>query len=266
MLLALDVGNSNLKIGAWDGTRLVASWRVMSRREQTADEYGLFLETVLGTRGLRTQDVTGIAIANVVPPVQQTLEWMCERHFGLSPFVVEGTTNPGIVLAVDYPGEVGADRIVNAVAAVARYGAPLICVDLGTATKFNCVNGRGEFIGGAIAPGIRSSLDALLSRAARLFHVELVRPKDVIGRNTITNIQSGFVYGYASMVDGMIERIRDEMGGAPPVVATGGLAPLVGDVARTIEHIHPDLTLEGLRLMWERAGEADRSVGGTPRA
>jgi type III pantothenate kinase len=253
MLLALDVGNTNLKIGAWEGDRLLASWRVMSRREQTADEYGLFLDTLLRTRRLQSQDVTGIAIANVVPPVQQTLEWMCERHFGLSPFVVDGATNPGMTLVVDYPGEVGADRIVNAVAAVARYGSPLVCVDLGTATKFNCVNGRGEFIGGAIAPGIRTSLDALLSRAARLFHVELVRPKDVIGRNTVTNIQSGFVYGYACLVDGMVERIRTEMGGTPPVVATGGLAPLMADVSRSIEHVHPDLTLEGLRILYERA-------------
>jgi type III pantothenate kinase len=254
MLLALDVGNTNLKIGVWEGERLLASWRAVSRREQTADEYGLFLDTLLRSRGLRAQDVTGIAIANVVPPVQQTLEWMCERHFGVSAFVVDPALNPGLALAVDSAGEVGADRIVNAVAAVTRYGSPLICVDLGTATKFNCVNGRGEFIGGAIAPGIRTSLDALLSRAARLFHVELVRPKDVIGRNTITNIQSGFVYGYACMVDGMIARIRAEMGGTPPVVATGGLAPLVADVARTIDHVHPDLTLEGLRILYERAG------------
>jgi type III pantothenate kinase len=253
LLLALDVGNTNLKVGAWEGDRLLASWRVMSRREQTADEYGLFLDTLLRTRKLRSQDVTGIAIANVVPPVQQTLEWMCERHFGLSPFVVDAAANPGMTLIVDYPGEVGADRIVNAVAAVARYGSPLVCVDLGTATKFNCVNARGEFIGGAIAPGIRSSLDALLSRAARLFHVELLRPKDVIGRNTVTNIQSGFVYGYACMVDGMVERIRTEMGGTPPVVATGGLAPLIADVSRCIEHVHPDLTLEGLRILYERA-------------
>jgi type III pantothenate kinase len=253
MLLALDVGNTNLKIGAWDGERLLASWRVVSRRDQTADEYGLFLDTLLRTRGLRAQDVSGIAIANVVPPVQPTLDWMSESHFGITPFVVDPAVNPGIALAVDHAGEIGADRIVNAVAAVARYGAPLICVDLGTATKFNCVNTRGEFIGGAIGPGIRTSLDALLSRAARLFHVELVRPKDVIGRNTVTNIQSGFVYGYASMVDGMIDRIRAEMGGTPPVVATGGLAPLVADVARTVDHVHPDLTLEGLRILYERS-------------
>jgi type III pantothenate kinase len=254
MLLALDVGNTNLKVGVWGGDRLLASWRVVSRRDQTADEYGLFLETLLRSRGLRSADVTGVAIANVVPPVQQTLEWMCERHFGVSPFVVDPALNPGIPLAVDYAGEVGADRIVNAVAAVTRYGPPLICVDLGTATKFNCVNARGEFIGGAIAPGIRTSLDALLSRAARLFHVELIRPKDVVGRNTITNIQSGFVYGYACLVDGMIDRIRAEMEGTPHVVATGGLAPLVADVARSIEHVHPDLTLEGLRILYERAG------------
>jgi type III pantothenate kinase len=157
MLLTLDVGNTNLKIGAWDGERLLASWRVVSRRDQTADEYGLFLDTLLRTRGLRTQDVTGIAIANVVPPVQPTLDGMCESHFGISPFVVDPAVNPGIAVAVDHPGEVGADRIVNAVAAVARYGAPLICVDLGTATKFNCVNTRGEFVGGSAPESGRRS-------------------------------------------------------------------------------------------------------------
>ncbi len=179
---------------------------------------------------------------------------MCEAYFGVTPFVVEPGVNTGMPLAVDDPREIGPDRIVNAVAAEARYGAPLIVIDFGTATTFDCVNERGQFIGGAIAPGISTSVDALLSRAARLFRVELVRPKEAIGRNTVTNIQSGVVYGYAGLVDGLVERMKREMSGSPAVVATGGLASLVADVTRSIQHVDTDLTLEGLRLLYERAG------------
>lgn len=253
MLLVADVGNTNTVIGVFDGPRLLVSWRLTSRREQTADEYGVFFETLLRTRGLEPQNITGIAISNVVPPVQQTLEWMCEKYFGVTPFVVEPGVNTGMPLLIDNPREIGPDRVVNAVAAVSIYGPPLIVIDFGTATTFDCVNARGEFLGGAIAPGITTALDALLSRAARLFRVEMVRPKEAIGRNTVTNIQSGVVYGYAGLVDGLVERMRQEMGGAPTVVATGGLAPLVADVTRSIQHVNPDLTLEGLRLLYERA-------------
>ncbi len=253
MLLVADVGNTNTVIGVFDGPRLLVSWRLTSRREQTADEYGVFFETLLRTRGLQPQDITGIAISNVVPPVQQTLEWMCEKYFGVTPFMVEPGVNTGLPLLIDNPREIGPDRVVNAVAAVSIYGPPLIVIDFGTATTFDCVSARGEFLGGAIAPGITTALDALLSRAARLFRVELVCPKEAIGRNTVTNIQSGVVYGYAGLVDGLVERMRQEMGGAPTVVATGGLAPLVADVARSVQHVNPDLTLEGLRLLHERA-------------
>jgi type III pantothenate kinase len=253
VLLVADVGNTNTVIGVFDGPRLLVSWRLTSRREQTADEYGVFFETLLRTRGLEPQNITGIAISNVVPPVQQTLEWMCEKYFGVTPFVVEPGVNTGMPLLIDNPREIGPDRVVNAVAAVSIYGPPLIVIDFGTATTFDCVSARGEFLGGAIAPGITTALDALLSRAARLFRVEMVRPKEAIGRNTVTNIQSGVVYGYAGLVDGLVERMRQEMSGAPTIVATGGLAPLVADVARSIQHVNPDLTLEGLRLLYERA-------------
>jgi type III pantothenate kinase len=254
VLLVADVGNTNTVIGVYDGPRLVASWRLTSRREQTADEYGLFIETLLRSRDIPVRAVHAVAISNVVPPVQQTLEWMCEKYFGVAPFTVEPGVNTSIPLAVDHPREVGADRVVNAVAALALHGAPHIVVDFGTATKFNCVNARGEFIGGAIAPGIATSVDAMFSRAARLYRVELVRPKEAIGRNTATNIQSGVVYGYAAMVDGMVERMRTEMGGDPVVVATGGLAPLIAEVARAIQRVDETLTLEGVRLLWEQAG------------
>ncbi len=251
MLLVADVGNTNTKIGVFDGETLVGSWRLTSRREQTADEYGLFVETLLRTKGLDRRDIEAIAISNVVPQVQQTLQWMCEHYFGLDPYVVQPGRNTPMPLVVDNPTEVGADRLVDAFAAARIYGAPLIVVDFGTATTFDCVNERGEFIGGAIAPGIATSVDALLSRAARLFRVEMVRPKEAIGRNTATNIQSGIVYGYAGLVDGIIARMKTEMGGDPKVVGTGGLVSLVADVASSIQHVNDDLRMQGLRILWE---------------
>ncbi|OLC14194.1 MAG: pantothenate kinase [Candidatus Rokubacteria bacterium 13_1_40CM_69_27] len=256
MLLVADVGNTNTTIGVFDGGRLRVSWRLTSRREQTADEYGVFIETLLRTRGIQPQDVTGIAISNVVPPVQQTLEGMCEKYFARTAFFVEPGVNTGLVLAVENPREVGPDRILGAVAGEALYGAPLIVIDFGTATTFNCVNARREFIGGAIAPGLGISVEALISRAARLFRVELVQPPQAIGRDTITNIQSGIVYGWAGLVDGIVDRMKHEMGGAPAVVATGGLVSLIAGVTRSIQHVNPDLKLEGLRLLYERAGGA----------
>jgi type III pantothenate kinase len=253
MLLVIDVGNTNTKIGVFDGERLLVSWTLTTRREQTADEYGVFTGTLLSTRGLAPRDIEGVAISNVVPPVQQVLERMTEQYFGVTALSVEPGLNTPIVLAVDNAREVGPDRIVSAVAGRALYGAPLIVVDLGTATRFDCINARGEFIGGAIAPGIAVAVDALLNRAARLFRVELVRPKEAIGRNTVTNIQSGVVYGYAGLVDGLVERMKTEMGGSPKVVATGGLASLIADVARSIDHVDPDLKLHGLRLIYRHA-------------
>lgn len=253
MLLVVEVGNTNTGLGVFDGRRLVVSWRLASRREQTADEYGVFIQTLLASQGIDRSRISAVAISNVVPPVQQTLESMCEKYFGLHPWSVEPGVNVRMPLRVDTPHEVGADRVCNAVAAVELYGPPLIVVDFGTATNFDCVNSRGEFIGGAIAPGLTLAAEALFSRAARLYRVEFVRPKEAIGRNTATNIQSGLVYGYAGLVDGLVERIRAEMDGDPKVIATGGLATLIQGVSRTIQHVNPDLRLEGLRLIWERA-------------
>lgn len=256
MLLVIEVGNTNTKIGVYDGPRLLVSWRLTTRREQTADEYGLFIETLLRTRGLTSTSIRGVAISNVVPPVQQHLEWMCEKYFAVTPWTVEPGVNTPIPLNVDNPREVGADRVVKAVAAIALYGPPLIVIDFGTATTFDCINARGEFIGGAIAPGISTAADALLNRAARLFRVELVRPKDAIGRNTVHNVQSGVVYGWAGLVDGIVERMKTEMDGTPRVVATGGHAGLIVNVARSIQDVHEHLAFEGLRLLWERANPA----------
>ncbi len=255
MLLVIDVGNTNTKVGLCDADRVLVSWQLTTRREQTADEYGLFVETLLRTRGVTPAHITGVAISNVVPQVQRALEEMAEKYFAATPLCVTADLG-AIPLDVDDPRAVGADRIVAGVAAVALYGAPAIVVDLGTATRFDCIDARGRFIGGAIAPGIVVAADALLSRAARLFRVELVRPVRALGRDTMTNIQSGVVFGFAALIDGLVARMREEMGGPPPVVvATGGLAPLMGEVARSIEHVNPDLKLEGLRLIHRRHGK-----------
>lgn len=254
MLLVIEVGNTNTKIGVYEGPRLLTSWRLTTRREQTADEYGVFIETLLRTRGVQATQIAGVAISNVVPPVQQTLEWMTEKYFNVTPFTVEPATDAGMPLMIDNPRELGSDRVVKCVAAIAIYGPPLIVVDFGTATTFDCVNARGEFIGGAISPGITTAMDALIQRAARLYRVELVRPKEAIGRNTVTNIQSGMVYGYAGLADGIVDRMKQEMGEDTKVIATGGHASLIAEVARSVQHVNEDLGLEGLRMLYERRG------------
>ncbi len=253
MLLVVEVGNSNTKIGVFEGSRLRVSWRLTSRREQTADEYGVFIQTLLGTRGIEPADVREIAMSNVVPTVEQTLETMCEQYFGVTPFSLEPGVNTGMPILVDQPREVGPDRLADAVAAFTLYGGPAVVVNFGTATTFDCVSVRGEFVGGAIAPGLATAMDALMSRAARLYRVELTRPKEAIGRNTVTNIQSGMVYGFAGLVDGLVERMSAELDGEPQVVATGGLATLIAGVAKCIRHVNADLTLEGVRLIYERS-------------
>jgi type III pantothenate kinase len=240
MLLVLEVGNTNTSVGVYDGSRLLVSWRLTSRRDQTADEYGVFIQTLLASRGLRTQDIGGVAISNVVPPVQQTLERVSETYFGIEPFTVRPGVNAPLPLNVDNTTEVGADRVCNGVAAV----------------NFDCVNAHGEFVGGAIAPGMVTAAEAPISRAARLFRVELLAPATAIGRNTATNIQSGVVFGYAGLVDGLVERIRAELGADAKVIATGGLAVQLHRVARSLQIVNPNLRLEGLRMMWERARSA----------
>jgi type III pantothenate kinase len=270
MLLAVDVGNTNVKLGVYDDRQLVASWRLTTRREQTADEYGVFTHTMLRSHGLEPTQVTDVAVSSTVPAVQRTMEEMARRYFGVSPFVVDPGVNVALAMRVDYPREVGPDRVVKVVGAVELYGPPLIIIDFGTATTFECVSTRGEFMGGAIAPGIATAADALTARAARLFRVDLTRPASAIGRNTVTNIQSGIIYGYAGLVDGLVARMRDEMEGAPKVVATGGLVGLMDGLARTIDLVNPHLTLEGLRIACTRArqaphGGAAGEVGGLTR-
>jgi len=258
VLLAVDVGNTNVKLGVYDDRRLVTSWRLTTRREQTADEYGVFTHTMLRGHRIEPTQVTDIAISSTVPAVQRTMEEMAGRYFGVSPFVVDPGVNVALVMRVDYPREVGPDRVVKVVGALELYGPPLIIIDFGTATTFECVSVRGEFVGGAIAPGIATAAEALTARAARLFRVDLTRPPSAIGRNTVTNIQSGIIYGYAGLVDGLVARMRDEMEGAPKVVATGGLVGLMDGLARTIDLVNPHLTLEGLRIACTRARLAPR--------
>jgi len=252
MLLVIEVGNTNTGVGVFEGTRLLVSWRLTTRREQTADEWGVFIQTLLGSRGLQAAQISGVAISNVVPPVQQVLEWMSEAYFGLAPFTVQPGVNVDVVLDVDHPREVGADRVCNVVAGLRLYGAPFVVVDFGTATNFDCVDARGAFVGGAIAPGLNLAADALMTRAARLFRVQLIAPPKAVGRNTAQNIQSGVVLGYAGLVDGLVERMRAELGPDTRVIGTGGLALQMQGITRSIQTVNPNLRLEGLRFIWEQ--------------
>src|SRR3990172_7098536 len=250
MLLVMDVGNTNTVLGIYEGNRLRASWRITTRREQTADEYGVFIENLLQSAGLGPKDVTAIALSSVVPTVQPVLEETANHYFGITPFVVRPGVNVSLPMLIDNPRELGSDRVVNAVAAIALYGTPLIIVDFGTATTFDAISPRGEFLGGVIAPGLVIASEALFQRGSQLFRVELALPPHVIGTNTVAAMQSGILYGYAGLVDGILERVLYEMGGAPRVIATGGLAPAVQKETKRIHEVNVTLTLEGLRIIY----------------
>ena len=255
MLLAIDVGNTNVTIGVFDGDRLVRNWRLAALRERTADELGIFVTRLFEQTNVAAASVSGIVLASVVPPLTQPMEEMCERYFGRTALLVDAT-NAGMRVLYSPATDVGADRIVNAVAAWEKYGTkagtPLIVVDFGTGTTFDIISGRGEYIGGVICPGIGISADALFQRAARLPRVEVRKPPTVIGSNTVHAIQSGLFFGYVEMVDGLIRRIRAELPGGEnaTVIGTGGLAQVISAESGTIQKIEPDLTLDGLRLIW----------------
>ena len=251
MLLAIDAGNTNITLGIFQGTELLATWRLATDRSRTADEYGIQVRNLFELAGLNFKDVEAIIIANVVPHLHGTLELISDRYLQLAPVFVDHTMKTGLTILYDNPAELGADRIVDAVAAVEKYGPPCIVVDFGTATTFNAVNAQREFLGGIIAPGLMTAANALFSRAAKLPHVRIEKPQHAIGSSTVAAMQSGLFYGYASMIDGLIDRVRAEMGGAPKLIATGGLARLLEHALENTYVVDESLTLDGLRIVYE---------------
>jgi len=258
MLLTIDVGNSNTVLGVFEGASLLAHWRLTTRREQTADEYGILVRNLFATSGLDPARVDAVALASVVPPLTPVLVELARQYLGQEALVIGPGVNTGMPILYEPPGDVGADRIVNGVAAFAAYGGPVIVVDFGTATTFDVITRRGEYRGGVICPGIGISADALFQRAARLPRVDVRNPGRVVGRSTVESMQSGLYFGYGAMCEGLIARIRAELGERARVVATGGLAETLAAEIPSIEAVDPVLTLTGLRLIWERNPQAAR--------
>ena len=252
MLLAIDVGNTHTVIGLFEQKRLIRSWRLTTVAHQTADEYGILFRNLFEPAGYQAAQVTRAIISCVVPPLQETLRTMCRDYFGVRSLIVGPGIKTGIALKVDHPQEVGADRIVNGIAAFQKYGGPAIVVDFGTATTFDPISEDGAFLGGAIAPGLSISAEALYQAAAKLPRVDLRKPKRVIGKNTVENIQAGLFYGYIGLVDGILEATIKELGSKPVVIATGGLGSFFFKQSKYIEHYDKDLTLFGLELIFEK--------------
>jgi type III pantothenate kinase len=251
MLLVFDIGNTNIVLGAYEGEELLQHWRVSTDRQKTGDEYGILINNLFTYGGLSIKDISAVIISSVVPPLVVPLVRMCQRYFKVEPLVVGPGIKTGIFIKYENPREVGADRIVNAVAAHQKYSGPLIIVDFGTATTFCAIGENGDYLGGAIAPGIGISTEALFQRAAKLPRIELVKPKSVICRNTVTSMQSGIIYGFVGQVDGIVSRMKAEMDQEVYVIATGGLANLIAQETTAINAVEHFLTLEGLRIIYD---------------
>lgn len=253
MLLAVDIGNTNVVAGIFEGSALLTHWRLATDPKTTADEYGVLCLSLMARDGRLPEHITGAIISSVVPALTETFESMIETSFGTTPITVSSDMDTGLTLKYSNPKEIGSDRIVNAAAAYEKFHRDLIIVDFGTATTFCAVNRDGEYLGGVIAPGLTISAEALFSRAAKLSKVELARPKTVIGTDTAGSIQSGLIFGYAGLVDTLVQRMERELGRTSYVVATGGLASVIAPEARSIQHLEPLLTLHGLELLYRRA-------------
>lgn len=252
MLLVIDVGNTNMVLGVYKDTELLDHWRISTDRQRTTDEYGVLIRELFYLNDFRADDINAIIISSVVPPVVPTLERMCQRYFGLSPLLIGPGVKTGMDIRYDNPREVGADRIVNAVAAYEKYGGPVIIVDFGTATTFCAVDAKGVYLGGSICPGIGISTEALVQRTAKLPRIELKRTDSVICRNTIESMQAGVFYGFVGQVEGIVSRMRRELDMSARVVATGGLAVVIAPATKAIDVVEPMLTLDGLRIIYER--------------
>ena len=256
MLLAIDVGNSNIVLGVFDGATLIQSWRLQTLRERTSDELGLLVDGLFAHSRIDRAQIRGVILGSVVPPLTSTFRAMVQRYFGIAALIVEPGVNTLMPILYENPSEVGADRIVNAVAALDKFGKglgkPLIVLDFGTATTLDAISAKGEYLGGAICPGVQISADALFQRAARLPRIDVRKPARVVGRTTVGAMESGLFWGYVGMVEGLVRRMSDELGGNAVCVATGGLADMIAPETDLIQHVDGDLTLHGLRIVWER--------------